>query len=587
MYPPVSFENASLRREIESLRKKIELLSEESTNADVVAHYEGIKASLEGRIRTMTSWKDKEVKWKKNAQRELKLEKDKRRRLDRELLAEKKKVIEKDKRIAILKNDLEFCHKNIKHNLDKEEEYKSEINALKDEIARLNAILDTDGTNSGTPTSRTPIDKKKVIPNSRKPTGRKKGGQPGHVKRKLDRFKDNEVTSNEIHLPGDTCPKCGGNLKKGDREKNRDEFDYEVRIIKHRHHFPECTCVKCGHKVYAPTGRKLMAENQYGCQVQAHMLSLMNEGFVSMKRTCEFMSGMTNGEINPSEGYAAKLQKRAAKGLAGFVAEVEEAVRKKTLLYWDDTVIFVNTNRACMRFYGDERVALYTAHLKKNVAGLDEDRILMMLSSATKVMHDHYLHNYNKKYRFENIECNEHLKRDLLKSHGHSGHPWSRKLHDLIEEKEARRKELKEVGKEAFEKSEIKDFESRFAKLISEGIRENEADPDRHYTAFEKSILDRFPRFYNNYFMWIYDFLIPVNNNLSERSLRLLKSKLKISGQFLNIEYAKYFAAIRTYTETCDRNGILPQVAIRRLMEGKPFTLKDVLAHGNVKMQAC
>ncbi len=109
MYPPVSFENASLRREIESLRKKIELLSEESTNADVVTHYEGIKASLEGRIRTLTSWKDKEVKWKKNAQRELKIEKDKRRRLDRELLAEKKKVIEKDKRIAILKNDLEFC----------------------------------------------------------------------------------------------------------------------------------------------------------------------------------------------------------------------------------------------------------------------------------------------------------------------------------------------------------------------------------------------------------------------------------------------------------------------------------------------
>lgn len=41
------------------------------------------------------------------------------------------------------------------------------------EIVRLKALLNIDGTNAGIPTSQTPINKKKVIPNSRVKTGKK------------------------------------------------------------------------------------------------------------------------------------------------------------------------------------------------------------------------------------------------------------------------------------------------------------------------------------------------------------------------------------------------------------------------------
>ncbi len=57
---------------------------------------------------------------------------------------------------------------------------KAKISALQDEISRLNSIANNDGTNSGLPTSQMPIGKKKVIPNSRVKTGKKKGGQTGH-----------------------------------------------------------------------------------------------------------------------------------------------------------------------------------------------------------------------------------------------------------------------------------------------------------------------------------------------------------------------------------------------------------------------
>ena len=73
----------------------------------------------------------------------------------------------------------------------------AENESLKKENLRLNALLNIDGTNSGTPTSKTPINKKKVIPNSRKKTGKSIGGQPGHPKKKLEAFAHHEVTETQ------------------------------------------------------------------------------------------------------------------------------------------------------------------------------------------------------------------------------------------------------------------------------------------------------------------------------------------------------------------------------------------------------
>lgn len=139
----------------------------------------------------------------------------------------------------LLQKELEF-----KEKMELElEEKVLENEALKKEILRLNGYLKTDGTNSGIPTSKTPLSKKKVIPNSRKKSGKKIGGQPGHPKSKLKAFTEKEVTETQIHKP-DECPVCGGQVLETGKSIDKDELDYEVVVIKKRHKFAICKC-KC------------------------------------------------------------------------------------------------------------------------------------------------------------------------------------------------------------------------------------------------------------------------------------------------------------------------------------------------------
>ncbi len=189
-------------------------------------------------------------------------------------------------------------------NTIKEQEY---------EIARLKALLNIDRTNHGIPTSMTPIHKKKVIPNTREKSNKAKWGQIGHKKHKLEKFKDEEI--NEIIEHGvEKCPCCNSiEIKKTGEIKEKDELDYKIVVVKRRHQFIEYECKECGKKFHEDIPNNLKEENQYGPEVQALELTLMNEANVTMNKAQKVTYGLTNGEIELSEGYIAKLQEKPQK----------------------------------------------------------------------------------------------------------------------------------------------------------------------------------------------------------------------------------------------------------------------------------
>ena len=99
-------------------------------------------------------------------------------------------------------------------------------------------------------------------------------------------------------------------------------------------------------------------------------------------------------ELHACQREVRRLQKRFSRKLSFFVEELRSACISSDLIYWDDTVVFIHTARACFRFYGNDRIALYSTHMKKDLAGILEDNILPCLFSTTTVMHDHNSMDY-------------------------------------------------------------------------------------------------------------------------------------------------------------------------------------------------
>lgn len=492
-----------------------------------------------------------------------------------QLLDNKLKVRDKQLEIAIndFENNARTKYQPLLDEKDKIINEKDKIIDKKDkEIARLKALLNTDGTNAGIPTSQTPLNKKKVIPNTRIKTGKTKGGQIGHKKHKLEKFNDNEVNDN-IYYKLDKCPCCDGNLQEIG-ETFKDELSYRFITVKRRNHFIEYKCTNCNKKVHQVIPNRLKEENQYGSEVQAMALSLSNEGNVSMNKIRHIIRGFSHGEIDMSEGYISKLQKQASNKLELFKKDLYKELLKLKLLYWDDTVIMINTKRACLRFYGDEKIAYYTAHETKGEKGILEDEVLNTLSNNISVMHDHNKINY--KYSYQNLECNIHLLRDIEKCKDNTCHEWCDKLKNIIQKAMHDSKQEKENNKEKFDEEYINTFDNEFNDILLEAINENKTNSKTHYDSKEKALINRILEYKSNYFLWMQDFSLPYDDNLSERALRGTKTKMKIAGQFQNIQTAKYYANIKTYIETCYRNNINPTDALIRLMEDNPYSVGEI-----------
>ena len=101
-----------------------------------------------------------------------KLKKDK-KMLELKLEVSESENQRKDKLIA--KRDIEIAEKNKEIDALKKEliEMAKKLHLTEYERDQYLVKLNTDGTNAGIPTSQTPINKKKVVPNSRKETKKK------------------------------------------------------------------------------------------------------------------------------------------------------------------------------------------------------------------------------------------------------------------------------------------------------------------------------------------------------------------------------------------------------------------------------
>ena len=110
--------------------------------------------------------------------------------------------------------------------------------------------------------------------------------------------------------------------------------------------------------------------------------------------------------------------------------------------------------------------------------------------------------------------------------------------------------------KASFTQEEYKTFKSKYLELLD--VQEKEFKKDytserKKYYESERCLISRLKEYVDDHLRFLTDFRIDFTNNLAERGLRKIKTKLKIAGDFRNLKFAKFYCDAISIIDTAKK----------------------------------
>ena len=91
-----------------------------------------------------------------------------------------------------------------------------------------------------------------------------------------------------------------------------------------------------------------------------------------------------------------------------------------------------------------------------------------------------------------------------------------------------------------------------------------------HERGDEKKMLNRMEKYMENHLLFLHDFEVPFDDNMSERDLRKAKNRQKIAGGFRKESGHEMYCNILTIIETLKRRNMVLLENIKKLFMGTP-----------------
>lgn len=444
------------------------------------------------------------------------------------------------------------------------------ITALEAENAALRARLGTNSRNSGKPPSSDGPGSKPHPKSLRTQSGRKSGGQPGHVGHTLRLVeKADEV---EVHAPSH-CQGCGRSLEQvlatpRERRQVVDIPPLKVRVVEHQ--VASRCCPDCGVETRGEFPAGVEAPAQYGPGIAATVVYLNQEQLLPLERTCAVMAELLGCPI--SEGSVES----AVRACHAQLAEVERAIRREVeearVVHFDETGLAVGGKTSWLHVASTAALTFYAVHPKRGGVALEAIGVLPRFRG--RAVHDHWA-SYWQYADCVHVLCNAHHLRELTFVEEQLGQDWAKALKALLLEIKEATEAARGQGWRALAEERKRDFASRYDLLVAAGLKMNPPPEPTGQRGRPKrgkagNLLERLQERKGATLAFMEDLTLPFDNNQAERDIRMVKVREKISGCFRTMTGAERFCRIRGYISTLRKQGMPILSALRKAIVGSP-----------------
>ncbi len=459
---------------------------------------------------------------------------------------------------------LEFSVKDEKE-LDKmtHEELLKYIKDLQKNI--IQELPKKNSGNSGiSPSSE--INSPKRNQSTREKSEKKPGGQKGHTGKTLIQS-DTPDEVIDIAYNIDNCKKCGFNLESviANLKEKRQLLDLDLKDTNQKitqYQSYSKTCPKCGYENHDNSFPNFVTPHiSYGKNIMAIVVYMSVVHYMSYNRIVSALQDLY--KITLSEGSVDNLIKRASRLTDNEIEklmkelEISDIVgifhRSSTLLH-DETGCKVNGDKWWHWTFQNDNSTIIVANKSRGTKVINENFEKGFINAC--VVHDNFS-SYSSLIAKNEQLCLAHKLRDLNYAIECDNTQVMKDIKLLIKEAMVDHKvELTNNQREILKKQ----YELLLDTLL-EIPAISKSQTEKQINSFRKAK--------DKIFTFLLHPNIPPDNNASERAIRNIKVKLKVSGQFKSEQGAIDYANLRSIIDTARKRGMDEIDVLRRVCCGE------------------
>lgn len=426
---------------------------------------------------------------------------------------------------------------------------KKENGVLKDRLA----VYETpkDSHNSSIPPSKDSLlaqaqkSKKLLTTRSlRENSGKSNGGQIGHKGSTLEMAR--EPDSIIEHKPY-FCTRCGNDLSRvqGSVVEIRQVFDVPMPIrpivTEHRVVSKQCSC---GHCCQTDFPKEVRSRVSYGTNIRALVTYLSCIQCIPYKRMTEVLRDCFG--ITLSQGTIDNILKDVSDKSLGVYNEIRNRVKQSSVVGADETGENINGELHWMWAWQTDKLTYIHSDKSRGRLAIDK-QFANGLPKSILVTDRHS--SYFKMNVADHQICLAHILRELtFLTEFDTKQTWSSEIAELIREAIHKRKT---ESWENIDRNSILDKFKNLLTICTDNLHQKIIALIKSLTKYKEFV-----------FKFLFDPDVPYENNASERAVRNLKVKQKVSGMFKSHAGANVYCQIHSISQTAKKNNQNPFLAI-------------------------
>jgi transposase len=377
----------------------------------------------------------------------------------------------------------------------------------------------------------------------RERSGKKPGGQPGHEGITLEMVENPDKFIE--HIP-QFCTCCGLDMSKIQPalvERRQEVVLPVIQPVFIEHQVFQRTCA-CGNTVTAEFPSGITPGISYGENVESLAAYLNVRQYVPYSRLAEMFRYVFHMPI--SEGALVNMVNRVTQKAIPAYELIRNRVKTADVNGADETGMKINGNKGWFWALQGNLFTFIIASLNRGAATLEQHFPDGFAFSV--LVHDCW-RSYFKVAAVAHQICLAHLLREFNHINDCYKLKWATDFQQLLVETIAFKETLRpdDYHKTINQRTE---FEERLDRLLREPIKK------KYPIAI--SLQNRLIKYRQHIFTFLYYHHVPPDNNGSERAIRNVKVKQKISGQFKSLTGAESFAILRSVIDTAIKNSLNP-----------------------------